>query len=239
MKMVERHAWNISARNAAVLQKQLADAVSLETNIEQVRIVAGSDVSYSRHSNMLYAGCVLMHYPELTVLEERAHSMPASFPYVPGLLSFREGEGLMRVFDALCLRPDLILFDGQGIAHPRFLGIASHLGVLLGIPSIGVGKSKLVGEGCPPERKRGALSMLSYKGRAVCAEICTKDCVKPLYISPGHKVSMEDAAAWALRLCRGYKLPEPIRAAHAYVNRIRIECEHTGSSPANTRRLPL
>jgi len=218
--------WDLSPKEAVAFQNRLADKVVFEKLPGNIKIIAGADVSYSKHTNFMYAGVVLMHYPELTVIEKRSYSSEAKFPYIPGLLSFREGESLARSFSGLILKPDVIIFDGQGIAHPRFLGIAAHMGLILDIPSIGVAKSKLIGEGKYPARKKGAFTYLKYKGKTVVVAICTKDNTNPIFVSPGNKANFEESINLIVDLCRQFKLPEPVRAAHNFVNSIRIQNEN-------------
>ncbi len=222
--------WNLAPGEAVKLQNRFADKVRIEKLPRDIKIIGGADVSYSKHTNMMYAGVVLMHYPELSVIEKRSCVMEAKFPYIPGLLSFREGESLLRCLRELILKPDIILFDGQGIAHPRFLGIASHMGLILDIPAIGVAKSKLVGEGAYPSKKRGDFTYLKYKNRNIAAALCTKDRTKPVFVSPGHRADFEESINLILDLCRQFKLPEPVRAAHNFVNLLRLKGENQNNT---------
>ena len=145
----------------------------------------------------------------------------ARFPYIPGLLSFREAPILLRAFRKLKSNPDIILFDGQGIAHPRHFGLASHMGLILGKPSIGCAKSRLVGEYSSVENTAGAYSKLVYGNKVVGAVLRTKKNTKPIFVSPGHKTNLSFAIRIAMKTCRGYRIPEPIRQAHVYVNDVR------------------
>jgi len=187
----------------------------------RVRLVAGADISYDRGSDRFFAAVVVLELPGLAVVEQATLEGKSPFPYVPGLLSFREGPLVLRAFRRLRRRPDLALFDGHGIAHMRGFGIASHLGVLLGIPSIGCAKSRLVGEHAEPGPEPGDRVALLYEGRRVGAVVRTRRGVKPIYVSQGHLISLAAAVRWTLRCCAGYRVPEPTRQAHLLANRLR------------------
>jgi deoxyribonuclease V len=190
--------------------------------------VAGIDVAASRRTGLLWAGVVVLTYPDLLPVEAQWIRAGSHFPYIPGLLSFREIPPLLRAMGKLKTAPDLFLCDGQGIAHPRGLGIASHLGVLTQTPSIGCAKSRLVGAFEPVKPERGSRVALIYKGRRVGAVVRTRTGVKPLFVSPGHAVTVDQAAQMVLRCGGRFRIPEPIRQAHLMVNRIRRQQE---SSP--------
>jgi deoxyribonuclease V len=160
------------------------------------------------------AAVVLLSYPELETIEIARAEKPLVFPYVPGLLSFREGPAVLAAFEKLSRMPDLVMFDGQGIAHPRRLGIAAHMGVLLDLPSLGVAKSILTGHGPDPGPNPGDWSPLTHRGEVVGAALRTKLKVKPVYISLGHRLDLPLALHWVMAVCRGYRLPEPTRRAH-------------------------
>ncbi len=164
-----------------------------------------------------------MRHPELTVIEEATFSARVSFPYIPGLLTFREGPPLLAAFAKLTQTPDVILFDGQGIAHPRGIGLAAHLGLILDRPAIGCAKSRLVGSHDRVGEKRGEWAELVYQDRQVGAVLRTRERIKPLFVSQGHRIGLERAVALVLSCCRGYRIPEPIRRAHLAVNRLRME----------------
>jgi deoxyribonuclease V len=170
-----------------------------------------------------------MRYPELTLLEEATFSTRVSFPYIPGLLTFREGPPLMAAFAKLHKTPDVIFFDGQGIAHPRGIGLAAHLGLLLDRPAIGCAKSRLVGSHAPVGDNRGDWTELIHQDRQVGAVLRTRERIKPVYVSQGHRIGLERAVALVLACCRGYRIPEPIRRAHLAVNRLRMEEGHTST----------
>jgi len=195
--------------------------VITEDRLGKVRYIAGADVSYSKGSDEYFAGAVLMSYPDMEVVEESWAAGSASFPYVPGYLSFREGPVTLKAIEGLSRKPELIIFDGQGIAHPRGMGLASHLGLVLGIPSVGCAKSVLVGKFREPGMSRGSMSRMVYDGDTVGAALRTRDRVKPVYVSVGHGVSLDTACRIVLECAKGYRLPEPTRRAHLLVNRAR------------------
>jgi deoxyribonuclease V len=183
-----------------------------------VHLVAAADIAFIERTRgwaggVARAAVVLMSYPELALVEHHVIEAPVSFPYVPGLLSFREVPALSLAFERLSHEPDLLLVDGQGIAHPRRLGIAAHVGLLAGIPTIGCAKSRLCGEAAELAPERGSVSELTDGGETIGLVVRTKDRVKPLYISVGHLIGLREAAAWVLRLAPRHRLPEPIRLA--------------------------
>jgi deoxyribonuclease V len=187
-----------------------------------MRLIAGADISTEKDSTQAYAGVVVMTYPGLEVVEERGVIFELSFPYVPGLLAFREAPPLLKVFEELRHEPDLTLFDGQGIAHPRGLGIASHMGLVLDKPSIGCAKSLLFGHFEEPDVEQGAFSYLYDKQKNIIgAVVRTRTGVQPVFVSIGHRIDLEASIKFVLASCRGYRLPEPIRHAHNFVNRLR------------------
>jgi deoxyribonuclease V len=210
------HAWNLTPAAARALQQALAASVVARGDVRDVRLIAGVDCSAGpRGANAGRAAVVVLRWPELTPVEQATVAGPLPFPYVPGLLSFREIPLVLPAFARLRSRPDLVLVDGQGIAHPRRLGIAAHLGVLLDLPTIGCAKSRLVGEPAAElAAEAGASVPLRDRDEEVGRLVRTRSGVKPLYISPGHRIGIAQAAAWVLRLTRGYRLPEPTRLAH-------------------------
>jgi deoxyribonuclease V len=175
--------------------------------------VGGADACYDRAEKLIYGALAVFSYPDLTLVEEAFGDGPCPFPYIPGLLSFREAPIILEIWKRLTRRPEVLLVDGQGIAHPRGLGIAAHLGLLLDIPSIGVAKSKLVGEGEEPGDEAGAATPLWWQGQAVGWILRTRRGIRPLYVSPGHRVSLADCREIALGCVKGYRLPEPLRRA--------------------------
>ncbi|MDD5234486.1 MAG: deoxyribonuclease V [Syntrophales bacterium] len=218
------HDWDVDYRTAVRIQEELRKSISLKNSgPRKVGIIAGADISYDRGDDLFHAAVVLLRFPSMERLEESTVSDRVRFPYIPGLLTFREGPVLLRAFAGLTARPDVALFDGQGIAHPRGLGLASHLGLLLDIPSVGCAKKRLFGEYGPVGENAGDFSPLVHDRKIIGAAVRTKKKTKPVFISPGHRISHKQAVEIALSSCRGYRIAEPIRQAHLLVNRIRKE----------------
>jgi deoxyribonuclease V len=211
-KMVYTPPLNTS--QALELQKNLSDKVITLDLLPDVTYIAGVDLSVKRTSKTASASAVLMNYPDLEIIEIQTASGNLNFPYIPGLLSFRELPLTLAACEKLTITPDLIIVDGQGIAHPRRFGLASHLGVIMDIPTIGCAKSRLCGTHLEPENKPGHYSNLIDKDEKIGAVLRTKYGVKPVYVSVGHKISMETAVIWVMNCCRGYRLPQPTRLAH-------------------------
>ena len=205
---------------AQALQARLRQRVRTSGGPRRVKLVAGADLAYLADGSRAWAAVVLWSPADSSVVETVTVSGRPGFPYVPGYLSFREGPLLLRAFKRLQHVPDLVLFDGQGIAHPRGLGLAAHLGVLLDLPSVGCAKSRLVGEHGEPGPRRGDWAPLLLEGRRVGAVLRTRESVKPLWISPGHRMGIPQAVRWALACCRT-RVPEPIRLAEQAVNRLK------------------
>jgi len=185
------------------------------------RLVAGADVSFDRHCADLFAAVVVLDAASLKVVDHAEVRARAVFPYVPGFLSFREIPPLLEAFAQLATRPDVLLCDAHGRAHPRRFGLACHLGVLLDLPSVGCAKSRLVGTHREPGRRRGAHVQLRDAGEVIGEVLRTREGVKPVYVSVGHHVSLETCRRLVLTLAPRYRLPEPTRAAHALANRVR------------------
>ncbi|MHC5052278.1 MAG: deoxyribonuclease V [Planctomycetota bacterium] len=203
-------------------QLELRDRLVLAGGPKKVARVAGADISYDRGSDRFHAAVVVLAWPGLEIVETATARGKSPFPYIPGLLSFREGPLLMRAFRRLERPPDLILFDGHGLAHPRRFGIACHLGLLLDRPSIGCAKRRLVGEHAEPGRQVGARAPLVHEGRRVGAVVRTRAGVKPVFVSAGHRIGLQAAVCWVLATGGGYRLPEPTRQAHLLANRLRL-----------------
>ena len=187
--------------------------VVCEDRLGEVKLIAGIDCGFTDGGQIIRAAAVLMDFPTLTILDQAVALRPTPFPYVPGLLSFRELPAVLEALDTLRHRPDLVLCDGQGIAHPRRFGIACHLGVLRDLPAIGVGKSRLVGEFEEPGRAKGSYAPLHHRGEQIGAVLRSRDGVRPLFVSPGHRVSIGSSVRYVLDCCTRYRLPEPVRAA--------------------------
>jgi len=210
------HEWNLPPDVAVALQRELAARVIRTDALKgEVRRVAGVDMAINEGNNMARAAVVLLTYPELEVIERHVYEEPIRMPYVPGLLSFREIPCILGAFDQLKEQPDLVMVDGQGIAHPRYLGIASHLGLWLDLPTIGCAKSIL--RGYYDEKALGENAgdwvPLTYKRQTVGAVLRTRVRVKPMIISLGHRISLETSLHYVLACCKGYRLPEPTRLA--------------------------
>lgn len=205
--------WPNNTKEAIIIQQELKNSVQIYDGFTKIEYIAGIDCSYDIKSNLSFAIIVIMRLHELIPLEIVRAELPTSFPYVPGLLSFREIPVILAAFKQLKINPDLLMVDGHGIAHPRQLGIAAHLGVLLDLPSLGVAKSRLTGWYKEPELTKGSMSELTNKGLKIGTVLRSKDKVKPLFISPGHRVSQESALQLVLRCLTEYRLPEPTRIA--------------------------
>lgn len=204
----ELHAWDVSVEEAIRIQKTLAPQVQQSNGFDpaMIRTIAGLDASYK---DVGLAAVTVLSYPELEIVEQVTASLEAVFPYVPGLLSFRETPLALKAFEKLTALPDLVMCDGQGIAHPRRFGIASHLGLILDRPAIGVAKSRLIGTFTPPGENKGDASPLIHKGEVIGTVLRSKPRTNPLFISIGHKIDLETAEALVLACLKGYRLPEP------------------------------
>lgn len=214
MKIVQRHPWNISPAEAIAIQQQLRDEVAREDRLGPVRHVAGVDVGFEEGGGITRAAVAVLGFPSLERVDHAIFRAPTRFPYVPGLLSFREVPAVIGALEKLTVIPDLLLCDGQGIAHPRRFGIASHLGLLCGIPSIGVAKTRLIGEPAEPPDRRGASVPLLDHGETIGAILRSRPGVKPLYISIGHRICLATALDYVMACVTRYRLPETTRWAH-------------------------
>lgn len=204
--------WPSDREKAERLQKELSEKVRIEPLKRPLRYIAGADASYL--DERIIGVLSLFSYTKMELLEEAWSIDKVRFPYIPGLLSFREGPVLLETIEKLSLKPDLILFDGHGICHPKRLGIASHMGVLLNIPTIGVAKSLLTGRYKEPGLKMGERSYIYIDGDKRGVALRTRSYTKPLFVSPGHLINIEDSIEVVLNCCKGYRSPEPIRRAH-------------------------
>jgi len=214
MRLAVSHGWDVTPREAIEIQRRLARRVSEVDPRRRIRTVAGVDVGYKQRGRVMRAAVVVLGLPELEPLEQAAACLPVTFPYVPGLLSFREIPAVLRALAKLDALPDLLVCDGQGRAHPRRFGLACHLGVVAGLPAVGIAKSKLIGtHGRIPER-RGAWVPLELDGEVIGAVVRTRQGVKPVYVSVGHRLSLDRAVALTLEITPRYRLPETTRQAH-------------------------
>lgn len=210
------HAWTLQQEEAIALQKELASRIIRTDQLpDKVQYVAGVDMALNEETNMARAAVVLLTYPEMEIVEKHVYEEPVRMPYIPGLLSFREIPCILGAFARLKTQPDLVMVDGQGIAHPRYLGIASHLGLWLDLPTIGCAKSILRGKYDEQalSDEVGAWLPLIYKKETIGAALRTRSHVKPMIISLGHRISLETSIRYVLACGRGYRLPEPTRQA--------------------------
>jgi len=222
MRIRRIHPWDsLAPKQAVALQRTLANRVDCSTPLNEFELVAGADCSYTRFSPWVYAAIVVWRRRDNTITEVAEAVGQNSFPYIPGLLSFREGPILLEAFAKLKKRPHVILIDGQGLAHPRRLGVACHVGLFLNLPTIGCGKSRLLGTHGEPRPLRGSTTPLVDRGETIGAVLRTKDRCRPLYISAGHRIDLPSAIDVVLSCGRGYRQPEPTRLAHQKVNELR------------------
>jgi deoxyribonuclease V len=208
------HRWDVTPAEAREIQHTLRRQVITADSFGEIHLVAGVDVGFEDQGAVTRAAIVVLRFPELTVYESTVSHRPTTFPYIPGLLSFREAPAVLQALAQLSTPPDLLLCDGAGYAHPRRFGLACHIGVASGIPAIGVAKSRLIGEYEPVPHERGAWQPLHDHGEVIGAVLRTKVNVQPLFVSIGHRVSLASAIDYTLRCTRTYRLPETTRHAH-------------------------
>lgn len=217
MKVHQLHSWlqtKDEAPQAMEIQRRLAAQVVKEGKISSSHFIGGVDISSPNTQGVAAGAVVVLSYPELTVAEVKMARQSLTFSYIPGLLSFRESPVILAACEKLVSSPDFVLVDGQGIAHPRHLGIASHLGLLLNVPTIGCAKSRLWGNHGPVGEKAGSFAMLKEGDEVIGAALRTKADASPVYVSIGHKVDLETAIYWVMQCCRDERIPEPLRLAH-------------------------
>jgi deoxyribonuclease V len=215
------HGWDMTPKAAIALQRELAGLVELTPVETDVRTIAGIDCAFADGGERILAAAVLCDAGTMEVIETAELDQPCRFPYVSGLLSFREAPAILEAVAALPSSPDLVMCDGQGIAHPRGLGLAAHVGLWLDCPTMGVAKSRLCGEHRTPGERRGCRTQLKVDGRVVGAVVRTRDKVRPLYVSPGHRITIDEAVRWVLRCGRGVRMPEPTRQADRLVGEMK------------------
>lgn len=209
-----QHAWDVSPEEAIAIQNRLRSAVVTHDDFGSVNFVAGVDIGFRDDGATTRAAVAVLRFPDLTLHETAISHVPTTFPYVPGLLSFREVPAALDVLARLATKPDLLLCDGQGMMHPRRCGLACHLGLLSGLPAIGVAKSWLIGKHAEVADTHGAWQPVSDAGEEIGAALRTRPGTKLLYVSPGHRISLASAVDYTLRCTRGYRLPETTRQAH-------------------------
>lgn len=207
------HPWDVAPKEAAAIQERLSDAVITHDDLGPVRTVAGVDIGFAENYTITRAAVAVLTFPDLQICDQAIVNLPTTFPYIPGLLSFREAPAALEALSKLSVQPDLLLCDGQGRAHPRRFGLACHLGLLCDIPSIGVAKSRLVGEHERVGEERRSQQPLMHDGEVIGMVLRTRTNIKPLYISIGHRVSLATAVEYVLRCTPKYRLPETTRQA--------------------------
>jgi len=208
------HSWNVSIEEAIRIQERLRDRLVLKKDFAQIKTIGGADVAYSWDKDLLCGAIAILSYPEMNPIEHATAYGKISFPYIPGLFSFREGPILVKAFRGLRLKPDLMIFEGHGIAHPRGLGLASHMGLWFDIPSIGCAKTPLLSRHVSPSNLKGSLRWVYQGGQKVGAVLRTRQGVKPVFISPGHRIDLMSSIKIILQTCRRFRIPEPLRLAH-------------------------
>jgi deoxyribonuclease V len=229
MKIHPLHSWDLTPTEAVALQRELAGRVDDRSPLTHWDVVAGADVSYNRFSNIFYAGVVVLRRSDMTVLEEQGAVREVTFPYVPGLLSFREAPVLLDAFARVKTEPDVVILDGHGQAHPRRVGLASHVGLWLDRPCVGCAKTLLTGTFKEPKPAPGSLAPLLDRGDRIGYAVRTRPRAKPVFASVGNRIDLRSAVRVVLACTRGYRLPEPTRRAHHYVNALRREGMVPGS----------
>ncbi len=208
--------------DAIAIQKELSDRVEAQNGFSDIQTVAGADLAILKGQNKLVCGIMVLSYPELREIERAWEVVDEQFPYIPGLLAFREGPAIIKTYEKLKNKPDLLILDGQGIAHPRAFGIACYVGVLLDIPTMGIAKKKLYGDYVEPRNSAGSFeSLISKDGSQIGVALRTKERTKPVFVSIGHKIDLSTSVKVALSCTRGYRVPEPTRLADKYVSELK------------------
>ncbi|MFC2026677.1 deoxyribonuclease V [Chloroflexota bacterium] len=214
VKINRLHGWQIGTDEALKIQRRLSVQISRSGGVVAPRLIAGVDVAAGRANDMAQAAVVVLSYPELRLVAVEVAGGRLGFPYIPGLLSFRESPLILTVFEKLSCIPDMVMVDGQGIAHPRRMGLACHLGLFLDVATIGCAKSRLCGSHQALNEESGSYTEVVDRGETIGVALRTRTGVKPIYVSTGHKISLKNAMYWVLKCRRGYRLPEPTRLAH-------------------------
>jgi len=210
------HPWKVTPEQAIRIQENLRHRIILRKTFSRVRTIGGGDVSYQKEGNFLFGAMVVLSFPQMETLEVATACGKIPFPYLAGLLTFREGPILINTFQKLRMRPDILIFDGQGIAHPRGIGLATHLGIWFNLPSIGCAKTPLLGESVTPRPSKGSFEFIQKNGIEVGVVLRTKDRVRPIFVSPGHRIDLPTSARLILESCQGFRIPEPLRRAHHF-----------------------
>jgi deoxyribonuclease V len=223
------HSWDLTPKEAVALQRELAGRVEAGPALEEWKLIAGGDISYNRFSPTIYAAVVVLRRADMSVVEVQTVVGETSFPYIPGLLSFRESPILLEAFAKLKSRPDVVMLDGHGYAHPRRFGYACHVGLCLGVPTLGCAKSRLIGVAREPGKRPGCAVPLRDNGETIGKVVRTRLGVRPVFASVGNHIDLDSAVRVVLASCNGYRIPEPTRQAHLAVNALRREY---GEQPA-------
>jgi deoxyribonuclease V len=208
------HSWKVSIEEAIRIQEDLRKHIILENTCSEIRSIGGADVAYSKDGNFLFGAIAVLSFPKMEPLETSTAHGEASFPYIPGLLSFREAPILIETFKKLKVKPEVMIYDGQGIAHPRGIGLATHMGIWLDLPSIGCTKTPLLNDFKWPRLSKGSYESIRREGKEVGAVLRTKDKVKPIFISPGHRIDLQTSIQLILDTCSKFRIPDPLRRAH-------------------------
>jgi deoxyribonuclease V len=220
------HNWKITPKEAVEIQNSLSEKVTFQKLPDKILTIAGFDISYHYKTNKMVAGVVVLDYPTLKEVDKFFYINSINFPYIPGLLSFREAPSVVELIKKYAIRTDVYIFDGHGIAHPRGLGLAAHVGVLMNIVSFGCAKKKLVGEYNEPDFTKGSNSDLVYQNKIVGKVLRTKNNVKPVFISVGNHSNLEELPEFVLSCTGKYRIPEPTRLAHKAVTEFKQKYIH-------------
>lgn len=218
----------VSPSEAISIQKDLRSQVQLVPLQQEVKILAGADISFNKYSDIVYAGIILLRFPTMEVLDSATVVTKTSFPYIPGLLAFREVPALLEAWQKLSQKPDVLVLDGHGTAHPRRVGVASHFGILEDVATIGCAKSLLAGSFEMPANIPFSESPLVHREETIGTALRTKPNCKPVFISPGHRITLPESVDIIKQCTRKYRIPEPTRLAHLLVNKIRKEYKDAG-----------
>jgi deoxyribonuclease V len=227
MKLRELHSWDIRPTEAADLQRKLAGSIDVRTPLASWELVAGADISYNRFSSTIYVAVVVVRASDGSAVETQEVVQETSFPYIPGFLSFREAPAVLEAFARLKTKPDAVMVDGHALAHPRRFGLGCHLGLWLDRPCLGCAKSRLIGTFKEPGRRAGSVTPLKDGDEVIGSVVRTKDGIRPLFVSAGHRIDLPSAVRVVLSTCRGYRIPEPTRQAHLHVNAMRRQAAGT------------
>jgi deoxyribonuclease V len=232
MKIDPKHSWDVSVQEAREIQSRLAGQIVTDKsiNFKKVKTIGAADISFARGNSSIYASLIVVNYPDLKLLDVYSIKTTTSFPYIPGYLSFREIPPLLEIIEKLKSLPDIMLCDGQGLAHPRGMGLASHLGLVLDIPTVGCAKSLLVGDFEDLPEEKGSFRSLMYQNKEIGVALRTRESVKPLFVSIGHKITLGDAIKIVMECCTRYRIPDPLRMAHKCVNIYRRTDKVSGPS---------